>query len=364
MVNVGLENDTLGLCAHRGYHNARDENDPERFLENTLPAYQEAFEWVNIAECDVQLLKDGTIVLVHDSSFLRVAEVSNGLESLRESKAIRSLQLSERVLEQLDLLRDSACVEVFSNLLVDCPLLCDLWERSALKAEAYDLLPKKTKEEIQWLLALAPIEELTFEQANRIVLKRGASVSKLEWVIELLQEGGRHLVIEIKPADPRIVEALFPLLSRMNAWECVSIMSFDAELMRALCSAWIEQGGTKTMGAALQTYWLVCTHQHSEVDSNRVGFLSGENDVPALCERLRNIGVSGVYLEFNETTVTRSVIRAFVAAGFRVGIWSGRPEHENIDTLKFLSASGASIINTDEPVKLIQSLAKRALGDF
>ena len=71
---------------------------------------------------------------------------------------------------------------------------------------------------------------------------------------------------------------------------------------------------------------------------------------------LEKVGTKGIYLEFNETTVTRPVLEAFRTAGFRVGIWSGRAEHENWDVIRFLSQSGAEVINTDEPRKLVESL--------
>ena len=115
----------------------------------------------------------------------------------------------------------------------------------------------------------------------------------------------------------------------MNLWERVSLMSFDAELMKSLHRTLAEEKWNDKSSTHLNTYWLVCSHVYPEIETHGLGYLADEKSIPKLCDQLMKIGTQGIYLEFNETTVTRPVLEAFGAAGFRVGIWSGRVEHEN-----------------------------------
>ena len=347
------------LCAHRGYHNARNDNDPKRFLENTFEAFVEAYKWVDIAECDVQILKDDTIILAHDSTLFRVSAISNTVQSATDAPVIQALELTPRSLEKLNSLNETPLADLFFELLSESPRLQDLWEASQLNDDGYNELSEGRREQVQWLLSHTPLWELTYQQALRVPLKRGSSAPKLESILELLrleENQGKHLVIEMKPGNRRIVKPLLRLFEKMSVWESVSLMSFDAELMKALHSTWAEEKGEDKPSTFLNTYWLVCSRIYPEIETQGLGYFADEKSIPKLCDQLQKIGTQGIYLEFNETTVTRPVLEAFGAAGFRVGIWSGRAEHENWDVIRFLSQSGAEVINTDEPRKLVEVL--------
>jgi len=63
--------------AHRGYH---DQN--KKVPENSLKAFKKAIEKGYAIECDVNLLKDGTVVVFHDDDLLRLCNQPDRLEDL------------------------------------------------------------------------------------------------------------------------------------------------------------------------------------------------------------------------------------------------------------------------------------------
>lgn len=72
-----------GICAHRG----ATENHPE----NTLPAFEEAIRLgAQMIEFDVQLSKDGALVIIHDDTVDRTTD-GNGKVSHKNFKELRQL---------------------------------------------------------------------------------------------------------------------------------------------------------------------------------------------------------------------------------------------------------------------------------
>ena len=65
-----------GIYAHRGYHNK-----PE-IPENSIPAFQRAIERGWGAELDVHLIKDGSLVVFHDSELERCTGIKGIIEDL------------------------------------------------------------------------------------------------------------------------------------------------------------------------------------------------------------------------------------------------------------------------------------------
>ena len=63
--------------AHRGLHN-------EKYPENSLGAFENAIKHKLAIELDVRLLKDGTIVIMHDSNILRMCGVNKNLADMYE----------------------------------------------------------------------------------------------------------------------------------------------------------------------------------------------------------------------------------------------------------------------------------------
>ncbi len=340
------------LCSHRGYHNPRDDNDPTRFLENTLPAYERGWELLDFAECDVQLSRDGEVVLAHDTSLARVAEITNRLEGEDLEASADALGLS---MEDLQVLVGAEGCALASALVR--PSLARLWERSLLNELKYQSLSPHEQRQVELLLAHCAVSELSLQQLNRVPLKRGARVPRLEELLELLLEPrfeGKALVIELKPGDPDVVDPVLELIERRECWSRVFLMSFDSEVMRAVHQRW-HQGSY----GELRTFWLVCSHFYEDLRENPEGYLDCPERVGEMIHRLEGLGVGGVYLEYNPDVTTDETLLAFRDAGFELGIWSGRAEFERAEVVETLSECGAMVINTDEPESLLEALGGR-----
>lgn len=57
------------LIAHRGLHQKDDS-----VIENSMTAFKEALKGNYSIECDINVLKDGTVVVFHDKDFLRLCQ--------------------------------------------------------------------------------------------------------------------------------------------------------------------------------------------------------------------------------------------------------------------------------------------------
>ena len=81
------------LIAHRGLHNNED------IPENSMLAFKKAVEKNFIIELDVHLLKDNTIVVMHDNDINRMTGKSGELKSLtyKELKELRLLNTEEKI---------------------------------------------------------------------------------------------------------------------------------------------------------------------------------------------------------------------------------------------------------------------------
>lgn len=62
------------FIAHRGFHNKENP-------ENTLGAFQQAIEHNYAIECDIQMLVDGTLVVIHDKVLSRLTGVDGYIEN-------------------------------------------------------------------------------------------------------------------------------------------------------------------------------------------------------------------------------------------------------------------------------------------
>ena len=78
--------------AHRGFHN-------EEYPENTLGAFQRAIENGYAIELDVQLLQDGTVVVIHDTKLSNLLGVDKYTSTctLEEIKKYNVLSSNEKV---------------------------------------------------------------------------------------------------------------------------------------------------------------------------------------------------------------------------------------------------------------------------
>ena len=104
--------------AHRGYHN---EENPE----NTIGAFKRAIDNGYAIELDVQLLKDGTVVVIHDNKLCRLCGedkyISNStLEDIKDLKVLKSeysIPTLKEVLEFVDG-KTPLLIEIKNNLKV------------------------------------------------------------------------------------------------------------------------------------------------------------------------------------------------------------------------------------------------------
>ena len=115
--------------AHRGFHNAENP-------ENTLGAFERAIEKNYTIELDVQLLKDGTIVVVHDNKLSRLCAedkyVSNcTYEEIKNLKILNSAYSIPTLKEVLELVNGKVplLIEIKNTLKV-----------GELESETYELL--------------------------------------------------------------------------------------------------------------------------------------------------------------------------------------------------------------------------------
>ena len=62
------------LIAHRGIHS--------KYIENTIPAFQEAIKYNYTIELDIRLTKDKEIVVFHDSNLKRIFQINREINNL------------------------------------------------------------------------------------------------------------------------------------------------------------------------------------------------------------------------------------------------------------------------------------------
>lgn len=115
--------------AHRGFHN---EENPE----NTLGAFSRAIEKGYVIELDVQLLKDNTVVVIHDNKLSRLCGedryISNStLEDIKDLRVLNSKYSIPTLKEVLELVDGKVplLIEIKNNLKV-----------GELESKTYELL--------------------------------------------------------------------------------------------------------------------------------------------------------------------------------------------------------------------------------
>lgn len=91
-----------GYFAHRGFH-SKDLSIPE----NSMTAFKKAIEKGYGIEMDVNLLKDGTVVVFHDKNLLRLCGVDVALKDLtfEEIQNYRILNTEEKIYKLADVLK-------------------------------------------------------------------------------------------------------------------------------------------------------------------------------------------------------------------------------------------------------------------
>ncbi len=85
---------TKHLIAHRGYHDMR-----LKVPENSILSFKRAIKYNYIIELDVHLLKDGKIIVFHDSNLKRMCNVNKVVENstYEELKEYKLLGTNERI---------------------------------------------------------------------------------------------------------------------------------------------------------------------------------------------------------------------------------------------------------------------------
>ncbi len=150
----------LGIC-HRGYHNSSD-------IENGLRAFNNAINNDMAIELDVHLTKDNKLVVIHDSSLLRVT----GKEGI-----VEDLSLEE--LKKYYLLKDGEQIpslqEVLSLINERVPLVIEL----KVYKRNYKALANKLKEELKDIKDKSKYMLISFDPRALLPFKKFGIVRQL-----------------------------------------------------------------------------------------------------------------------------------------------------------------------------------------
>ena len=82
------------LIAHRGLYNNK-----EGIVENTIKAFNKAIEKGYAIELDVQILKDGNLIVFHDDNLLRLTGINKRVydSTLEYIKSVNLLNTNEKI---------------------------------------------------------------------------------------------------------------------------------------------------------------------------------------------------------------------------------------------------------------------------
>ncbi|MEC9464937.1 MAG: hypothetical protein VX834_04080, partial [Myxococcota bacterium] len=209
-------------------------------------------------------------------------------------------------------------------------------------------------------LAHRAVGDLTLDQIQMIPLKGGSRVPTLDAVLDCVVQNvqdHRHLVIEVKPGSPQVVEPLCELLSQRNMASQATIMSFDLDVIQAVA---LGVGRPSGHASTHRCLWLACTQ---DWDADAHGFTYAQvtqnpSSLEAVTETITKSGLDGIYIEYNDEIVTANVLAKLKAQGLFVGVWSSDPNHDCVATVTRLVLEGADLINTDEAITLPKALSE------
>lgn len=149
-----------GIC-HRGYHNSVD-------IENGLRAFKNAIKNDMAIELDVHLTKDNKLVVIHDSSLLRVTGKEGIVEDLTLEELKNNYLLKDD--EQIPSLQ-----EVLSLINERVPLVIEL---KVYKGN-YKALANKLKEELKDIKDKSKYMLISFDPRALLPLKKFGIVRQL-----------------------------------------------------------------------------------------------------------------------------------------------------------------------------------------
>mmetsp|Transcript_3465 Transcript_3465/g.3957 ORF Transcript_3465/g.3957 Transcript_3465/m.3957 type:complete len:311 (+) Transcript_3465:359-1291(+) len=280
------------LVSHRGFHSIDDKT--IRPLENTLPAYEKAWEaGVLFCECDVALTKDKEIILCHDKNFSRLAG---------ENKSA----LSEELIENLNLddisrirLKDGSKVPTLIEVLE----LCSTFNGAKLVVEI------KSGD-------------------NGVEVANAMATLLMETRSDLLPFVGVVMSFNLKA----VVE--FKKVASMMMRDGTSLPTVMF-LTKAIGKSSVEQtAGDKSFSFNVTEMQCLETLDHRVVNK--------ETTSP----------IDGVYLEYQESMLSNPAYRSWLkekSSRFKVGVWGKRTDPDNVHIDIELSKLGVSFVNTDFP---------------
>lgn len=149
-----------GIC-HRGYHNSVD-------IENGLRAFKNAIKNDMAIELDVHLTKDNKLVVIHDSSLLRVTGKEGIVEDLTLEELKNNYLLKDD--EQIPSLQ-----EVLSLINERVPLVIEL----KVYKRNYKVLANKLKEELKDIKDKSKYMLISFDPRALLPFKKFGIVRQL-----------------------------------------------------------------------------------------------------------------------------------------------------------------------------------------
>lgn len=290
------------IVCHRGFHNP--DLDLSRPIENSLSAYETAWKYFDLCECDITISKDGHLFLCHDDSYARVA-VNN-----EENLPLVSTPVYDLTSEQ-----------VLSLMLLD-------GTKPTMLVEVLELAKKLSN----------------FTQ-------NGAAGSK------------KKLVIEIKNsrASSELMDNLYQFLSkRIDLLDYIAvIMSFDLSLMSKL-SDWRRDQHQRILFQNIKFMLLTEAPEHYLEENHTVCVDVSQPQFFGSCSSLiLEHNLDGVYLEFQKemTKSPLSIPEESIQKGLEnlcqqisVGIWNYFDEQpDGLKTHEIFDKMGIQFLNSDLP---------------
>lgn len=290
------------LVSHRGFHCTSDRT--RRPVENTLPAYELAWSsGIVNCECDIQLSRDGYLVLCHDEDLSRLSMLMAGRAAYKLGKG--------------GLKRSKPAVETLT------------WK---------EIMAMPTKSGVR-----QPLLKEVFESAFSLEIAK--------------------LVIEIKPGDRNIAEALVGFFEANPTFlqHVAAVMSFDSDLMFMMASKWPT--------FLTRPRLLVLTTKAGTTEAEPYEQMLDFNKVD-LCEDAEQIitrdgmRLDGVYIQWTEKLLggSRQGLKT-LSEKMVVGCWQYAGEPDCLGLVAELASLGVSFVNTDFPRGFMREYLGKALPE-
>ncbi|NCC64242.1 MAG: glycerophosphodiester phosphodiesterase [Spirochaetia bacterium] len=188
------------LFGHRGC--------PLEYPENTLPSFAACLNSsIDGIELDVQLTKDGQLVVFHDDTLMRIASIDEKISSL-DYRTLKQIDVGEG--QKIPLL-DEVFTLCNDNILYDIEIKAKDMADHQLEQKLYQTIMKFGLSKNCIISSFNPVNLLRFKHVCKNSMKTAVIYSIDASVPKLLRKGfARHLVQPsyLKPEDAQAEKAL------------------------------------------------------------------------------------------------------------------------------------------------------------